>query len=1005
MLSPGDTNKISDTEQNNGNDNFVKSPQLNDVLNELRNLRIQNIGRVIVATLNVNSIAGKFEQLKLIIKDNIDIIVITETKIDDSFPESQFSIDGFSVPYRLDRNSNGGGVLIFVREDIPGRQLNKHTFPDDIEGVFFEINLRKTKWLLFGTYHPPSQSDDYYFDSVSKALDLYYGDYDKFLLTGDFNAEDTEPRLASFLDQYDARNIVKLKTCFKSIENLSCVDLLITNSYRSFQHTQTISTGLSDFHKMSITVLKTKYEKMSAREVNYRDYKNFNDAHFKRDLLAFLPNCTSYESFEDIFLRVLEKHAPLKKKYIRANEVPYMTKSLKKAIMKRSQLESKYYRSKSEEDKKVYKKQKNYVSRLYKRELKRFYKNLDIKDFLDNKTFWKNVKPLFSDKMVIGKKITIVQNKEIFTKDEEVVELLNAFFRDAVDSLDIPTNTDLLNNISYDNKPHDPIDEIIEEFSSHPSILMINEKTNNNNVFDFTEVDLKSIETEISKLDPKKSTTFKSIPTKIIKETKNICAPILHNLVNSSIRNSTFPDKLKLPDVAPVFKKGDPLNVKNYRPVSVLPAVSKIYERIIQEQLFHHIESHLSNYMCGYRKGYSAQHALVLLIEKWREILDKKGYAGAILMDLSKAFDTINHKLLIAKLHAYGFSKSALKLIKSYLSNRWQRTKINTSFSSWTELSQGVPQGSVLGPLLFNIYLNDLFWFTEHTDACNFADDNSFHASGFVLEDVIRNLEHDSLIAIEWFGWNYMKLNEEKCHLLIAGHKHEWCWAQIGTAKIWESYREKLLGLHIDRDLNFNYHISNLCAKAGRKLSALIRLCKFYSFDQRRTLMKSFIESQFSYTPLGWMFHDRDMNNKINKLHERALRIVYKDDLSTFGELLLKDNSICIHHRNIHFMAIEMHKLINDNGPALLNEIFMKKDDHYIRTLRSKDFLLPQANTVHYGHDSLKYFGPKIWGIIPNEIKSIKDAEQFKIKLKTWVPSECPCRLCKIYVNGVGYIN
>ena len=169
--------------------------------------------------------------------------------------------------------------------------------------------------------------------------------------------------------------------------------------------------------------------------------------------------------------------------------------------------------------------------------------------------------------------------------------------------------------------------------------------------------------------------------------------------------------------------------------------------------------------------------------------------------------------------------------------------------------------------------------------------------------------------------------------------------------------------------------------------------------------MKSFIESQFSYTPLGWMFHDRDMNNKINKLHERALRIVYKDDLSTFGELLLKDNSICIHHRNIHFMAIEMHKLINDNGPALLNEIFMKKDDHYIRTLRSKDFLLPRANTVHYGHDSLKYFGPKIWGIIPNEIKSIKDAEQFKIKLKTWVPSECPCRLCKIYVNGVGYIN
>ena len=153
-------------------------------------------------------------------------------------------------------------------------------------------------------------------------------------------------------------------------------------------------------------------------------------------------------------------------------------------------------------------------------------------------------------------------------------------------------------------------------------------------------------------------------------------------------------------------------------------------------------------------------------------MLDDNGYTGAMLMDLSKAFDTINHELLIAKLYPYGFSKDALKLIHSYLSGRWQRTKINKSFSSWSALLKGVPQGSVLGPILFNIYLNDIFYFL-HCNICNFADDATPYVCNKSLKFVLEQLEEQSNIALKWFEDNYMKMNSGKCHLFVSGNKYE----------------------------------------------------------------------------------------------------------------------------------------------------------------------------------------------------------------------------------------
>ena len=974
----------------------------NNACEILNKLRVRNHNRIIIGNLNINSIANKFEQLKSIIRGKIDILIITETKLDESFPNAQFFMEGYSEPYRMDRDRNGGGILIYVRDDIPSKKLSRHTFPADIEGIFLEINLLKTKWLLYGSYHPPSQVDTYYFDYLERALDIYNNFYTNFLLTGDFNSEETETCMHNLLHQYDAKNLVKEKTCFKNAENPSCIDLFITNKYNSFQNTTVVSTGLSDFHKMAVTVLKSTFVKAKPKEIIYRNYKNFDQDIFKNDLKHSLniSSINTYKDFEEVFLKVLEKHAPIKRKTVRANQAPYITKALRKAMMKRSELETKFYKTKTQSSYRAYKKQKNFVSRLYKKERKCFYTNLDLNKICDNKKFWKTLQPLFSEKGKISKKITIVKDNEIISADEKVAETLNNFFQNAVNSLNIKENGYLTNP---QNNSHDPIEKAIEKFDSHPSILKIKEMVTPT-TFLFTEVTLTEVEQELQQLNPKKASTFKNIPPKHLKQSSEVCGSVLKKLVNQAMRDNYFPEELKVADITPTFKKGDATCVKNYRPVSVLPAVSKIYERIIHKQITNHIEKYLSPYLCGYRKGFNTQYALISLIEKWKETLDSHGYAGAILMDLSKAFDTLNHELLIAKLHAYGFSKESLELIFSYLKNRWQRTKINKSFSSWSELILGVPQGSVLGPLLFNIYINDLFWVNEFTNVCNYADDTTFYACDRDLETVLQKLEHDSLLAIEWFENNYMKLNSDKCHLLISGFKHQVHWAKVGDFKIWESPCEKLLGITIDKGLKFDLHVSDICKKAHRKLTALGRISKLIPLNKRKVLFRTYVYSQFAYCPLVWMFHDRNVHNKINHLHERALRIVYKDDYSSFDELLNKDNAITIHQRNIHSLAIELYKSKNDIGIDILDDIFIdnKDNDHKLRVQR--DFKTPKVNTVYKGDDSLRHLGPLVWNIVPKELKLSKSLKHFKSELKKWKPKGCLCRLCKPYIQGVGYV-
>ena len=192
-----------------------------------------------------------------------------------------------------------------------------------------------------------------------------------------------------------------------------------------------------------------------------------------------------------------------------------------------------------------------------------------------------------------------------------------------------------------------------------------------------------------------------------------------------------------------------------------------------------------------------------------------------------------------------------------------------------------------------------MFYLTESIEVCNFADDTTFFVYDKDLNSLIKRLKHDTLLAIELFQNNNVKLNQDKCHLLVSVYKHENVRAQIGDETILESNKQKLLGLQIDRNLDFDKYVSSLSKKAGKKLSVLAKLSNFMSIKQRTVSKKSFLKSRFGYCPLIWIFHGRGVNNEINHLHERSLRIVYKDNNGSFKELLEKDNSFIVHFKNI----------------------------------------------------------------------------------------------------------
>lgn len=945
-------------EFNDGNCEYVSPVEFNN---------LNNIDKFHIFHQNIRSFNRNFDSLSVFLNDlstDIDIIALSETWFSD---QQVCDIEGYNSYHIFRSGVTGGGISVFVRDGINTVKVEEHsTMRDFVECCSIDI-LGDQLLSLIAVYRPPGASVDQFLQYFEHCI-LPASRNKNVIICGDLNIDILRPstesnNLQDCLFSFNFHPLITLPTRVTD-NTATCIDHIWSNTYNTHM-SGIFKTDVTD-HFSVICSLNYKPNKKTC-QISFRDHSQFNlqkvrDEYYKVTESYYndgygLDLNGKTELFLKLLYNLYDRCCPIKNKTVSIKRMmkPWLTDDIVQQVRVKHDKFSNYKIGLI-----TFNEYNDFKNRLLSRirsAKRNFFRNKFQACRGNLRRTWAEINRYLRGNKSFSN-ISLLDDNGIQCDDPKVVANIFCNYFSTV-------ATDLSNNAPICNKnPLEYLDApVVNSFFAHPAT--VSEVTN-----------------LIGSL-PNKNSDANNMPTFILKLLANEVSPLISELFNMSLEQGIFPECLKTARIVPIFKASDRLVKANYRPISIIVTLSKIFEKLMNVRMLSYINKFdlLSKYQFGFRQGMSTADAIHELVNEAIENIDRGRYMISVFIDLKKAFDTVNHVILLDKMHNMGFRGVILNWFKSYLRDRVVYVDVNGNFSERKSMNIGVPQGSISGSLLFLLYINDMHSASSRLKFTHFADDTTVSITGDDLDIVSANLNSELSNVEIWLRANRLLLNAEKTSFIIFSSSEPPVIPiiRIGNKNVSRVHSVSFLGLEIDDKLKFNNHIDKIMNKLNRSVGIMFKMAPLVPATLLKSLYFTLVYPHLTYGITVWG-HTGSVNlARVERVQRRAIRLIKAASVDASTDILHFNDVYCLFILSMFFKYIHFgtHHYFTQKIISLVPDHV-----HYTRFSQALKFNIPSYNKA-IGQKFFLYQAISMWNELPTELANLPGIYSFKRNLKS----------------------